>query len=132
MWAAPPAGCDLRRLTRCLLSLPGLVGPVGGAVCTRAAGRRDLIGACARGTHHCPVRLTPAAGVLTLSGISGRGTAMSRMTVMTGPVTGGVDTHSLTHHAAVIDQVGPAVGRPGVPHDPGGLSGSAGLAAGVW
>lgn len=31
---------------------------------------------------------------------------MSRMTSTTGPVTGGVDTHSQTHHAAVIDQVG--------------------------
>jgi transposase len=35
---------------------------------------------------------------------------MSRMTVSTGPVTGGVDTHSHTHHAAVIDQVGRPLG----------------------
>jgi len=31
---------------------------------------------------------------------------MSRMTGKTGVVVGGVDTHSQTHHAAVIDDLG--------------------------
>jgi transposase len=35
---------------------------------------------------------------------------MSSMTASTGTVTGGVDTHSQTHHAAVIDQVGRPLG----------------------
>jgi hypothetical protein len=45
---------------------------------------------------------------------------MSRMTVTTGPVTGGVDTHSLSHHAAVIDQVGRASGEREFPAIPAG------------
>lgn len=43
---------------------------------------------------------------------------MSRMTVTTGPVTGGVDTHSQTHHAAVIDQVGRPLGERRFPATP--------------
>jgi hypothetical protein len=35
-----------------------------------------------------------------------RGAAMSRMTGETWVVVGGVDTHSQTHHVAVIDQLG--------------------------
>lgn len=45
---------------------------------------------------------------------------MSRMTVTRGSVTGGVDTHSLTHHAAVIDQVGRPLGEREFPATPVG------------
>lgn len=45
---------------------------------------------------------------------------MSRMTVTTGPVTGGVDTHSQTHHAAVIDQVGRPLSDREFPATPAG------------
>ena len=45
---------------------------------------------------------------------------MSRMTVTRGPVTGGVDTHSQTHHAAVIDQVGRPLGEGEFPATPAG------------
>ena len=45
---------------------------------------------------------------------------MSSMTVTTGPVTGGVDTHSQTHHAAVIDQVGRPLGDREFPTTPAG------------
>jgi transposase len=45
---------------------------------------------------------------------------MSRMTVTRGPVTGGVDTHSQTHHAAVIDQVGRPLGEGEFPTTPAG------------
>ena len=33
---------------------------------------------------------------------------MTSMIPATGPVTGGVDTHGHTHHAAVLDHVGPS------------------------
>jgi transposase len=45
---------------------------------------------------------------------------MSSMSVTTGSVTGGVDTHSQTHHAAVIDQVGRPVGDREFPTTPAG------------
>jgi len=45
---------------------------------------------------------------------------MSRMTVTTGLVTGGVDTHSQTHHAAVIDQVGRLLGEAQFSASPAG------------
>jgi transposase len=35
---------------------------------------------------------------------------MSSMVVTTGVVTGGVDTHSQTHHAAVVDHLGRELG----------------------
>lgn len=35
---------------------------------------------------------------------------MTSMTTTTGPVTGGVDTHGETNHAAVIDQIGRQLG----------------------
>jgi len=42
------------------------------------------------------------------------------MTVPTGPVTGGVDTHSQIHHAAAIDQVGRPLGDREFPTTPAG------------
>ena len=46
------------------------------------------------------------------------------MTSMTSPtsriVTGGVDTHGHTHHAAVIDQVGRQLGDREIPASPTG------------
>ena len=35
-------------------------------------------------------------------------------------VTGGVDTHGQTHHAAVLDQLGRQLGDPEFPTTPGG------------
>ncbi|MDQ3359336.1 MAG: IS110 family transposase [Actinomycetota bacterium] len=48
---------------------------------------------------------------------------MSRMTVTTSPVTGGVDTHSQTHHAAVIDQLGRPLSDREFPATPAGYRG---------
>lgn len=45
---------------------------------------------------------------------------MTSMTMISGPVTGGVDTHGQTHHAAVIDQVGRQLGDREFPADPAG------------
>jgi transposase len=45
---------------------------------------------------------------------------MSRMTTSTGRVTGGVDTHSQFHHAAVIDELGRPLGDRSFPATPGG------------
>ncbi|HET9081295.1 MAG TPA: transposase, partial [Trebonia sp.] len=42
------------------------------------------------------------------------------MTNIQGPVTGGVDTHGRTHHAAVIDQVGRQVADSEFPATPAG------------
>jgi hypothetical protein len=39
---------------------------------------------------------------------------------MLGPVTGGVDTHSELHHAAVVDQLGRHLGDRSFPATPGG------------
>lgn len=52
---------------------------------------------------------------------------MSRMTVTTSPVTGGVDTHSQTHHAAVIDQLGQPLSDREFPATPAGYRGLLGL-----
>jgi len=45
---------------------------------------------------------------------------MTSMTSIDDPVTGGVDTHGQTHHAAVIDSVGRHVGDREFPTTPGG------------
>src|SRR4051794_5196174 len=45
---------------------------------------------------------------------------MSSMTRTAGPVTGGVDTHGDTHHAAVIDQVGRHLNDQEFATDPAG------------
>jgi hypothetical protein len=45
---------------------------------------------------------------------------MLSMTVSNGAVTGGVDTHSQTHHAAVIDHLGRPLGDREFPATPGG------------
>jgi transposase len=45
---------------------------------------------------------------------------MTSMTMSGGPVTGGVDTHGRTHHAAVIDQVGRHLGDREFPTTPAG------------
>jgi transposase len=45
---------------------------------------------------------------------------MLSMTLSAGPVTGGVDTHSQTHHAAVIDHLGRHLGDRQFPATPGG------------
>ena len=47
-------------------------------------------------------------------------TAKSAMTNSPGPVTGGVDTHGETHHAAMIDQVGRPVADAEFPTTPAG------------
>jgi predicted 3-demethylubiquinone-9 3-methyltransferase (glyoxalase superfamily) len=49
-----PSGLTLRKPDALVLSLGRSVGLMGGVGCTRTAGRRDLIGACARGAHHWP------------------------------------------------------------------------------
>ena len=71
-------------------------------------GRRDLIGACARG----PVTVLsarPGECVPTLS-VQAKGTTVSRMTAKKRQVTGGVDTHGKTHHAAAVDHAGRVLG----------------------
>jgi transposase len=45
---------------------------------------------------------------------------MTSMTTIGGPVTGGVDTHGQTHHAAVIDQVGRHLADREFPTTPAG------------
>ena len=45
---------------------------------------------------------------------------MTSITTTTGPVTGGVDTHGETHHAAVLDQVGRELGDREFPTTPSG------------
>ena len=45
---------------------------------------------------------------------------MTSITTTTGPVTGGVDTHGETHHAAVLDQVGRELGDREFPTNPSG------------
>lgn len=45
---------------------------------------------------------------------------MTSMTTQQGPVTGGVDTHGQTHHAAVIDQVGRHLADREFPTTPAG------------
>jgi transposase len=45
---------------------------------------------------------------------------MLSMTLSNGPVTGGVDTHSQAHHAAVIDHLGRHLGDREFPATPGG------------
>ena len=45
---------------------------------------------------------------------------MTSMTTISGPVTGGVDTHGQTHHAAVIDQVGRHLADREFPTTPAG------------
>lgn len=45
---------------------------------------------------------------------------MTSMTTTAGPVTGGVDTHGETHHAAVLDQVGRQLGDREFPTTPAG------------
>jgi transposase len=45
---------------------------------------------------------------------------MTSMTTMASPVTGGVDTHGQTHHAAVIDEVGRELGDREFPTTPAG------------
>jgi transposase len=45
---------------------------------------------------------------------------MTSMTTTSGPVTGGVDTHGQTHHAAVIDQVGRHLADREFPTTPAG------------
>jgi len=45
---------------------------------------------------------------------------MTSMTTVQGPVTGGIDTHGQTHHAAVIDRVGRHLADREFPTTPGG------------
>jgi transposase len=45
---------------------------------------------------------------------------MTSMTTTSGPVTGGVDTHGQTHHAAAIDQVGRHLADREFPTTPAG------------
>ena len=52
---------------------------------------------------------------------------MTSMIPATGPVTGGVDTHGHTHHAAVLDHVGRQLGDREFPTTPAGYR-----ALGVW
>jgi len=51
---------------------------------------------------------------------------MTSMTSNSGPVTGGVDTHGQTHHAAVIDQVGRHLADREFPTSPAGYRALAG------
>ena len=48
---------------------------------------------------------------------------LSRMAKITGPVTGGVDTHAEVHVAAVVDQVGRVLGTGSFPADAAGYAG---------
>jgi len=45
---------------------------------------------------------------------------MTSMSVMTPGVTGGIDTHGQTHHAAVLDHVGRQLGDREFPTTPAG------------
>ena len=45
------------------------------------------------------------------------------MAKITGPVTGGVDTHAEVHVAAVVDQVGRVLGTGSFPADAAGYAG---------
>src|SRR5450756_1201366 len=97
-------GLTLRKPDAILLSFDRSVGLLGGAVCTRAAGWRDLIGACAkrRPSLVCPPCPTAACRPIRANG---RRTAMTSMTTNSSAVTGGVDTHGQTHHGAALDPV---------------------------
>jgi transposase len=55
---------------------------------------------------------------------------MTSITTTTGPVTGGVDTHGETHHAAVLDQVGRELGDREFPTNPSGYRALLGWLAG--
>jgi transposase len=48
---------------------------------------------------------------------------LSRMAKITGPVTGGADTHADVHVAAVVDQVGRVLGTESFPADEAGYAG---------
>ncbi len=83
------------------------------ASCARRTGSRDFIGACAE----APITglsSSPARRVPTLP-MQQRKDGMIRMTNADSPVavrlvTGGVDTHGRTHHAAVLDELGRPLG----------------------
>jgi transposase len=55
---------------------------------------------------------------------------LSRMAKITGPVTGGVDTHAEVHVAAAVDQVGRVLGTGSFPADPAGYAALLGWLAG--
>jgi hypothetical protein len=55
---------------------------------------------------------------------------MTSITTTTGPVTGGVDTHSETHHVAVLDQVSRELGDREFPTNPSGYRALLGWLAG--
>lgn len=79
----------------------------------------NLIGACARGTHHCRVR-RPGRGALNPPVRAAQGAAMLSMTPSNGPVTGGVDTHArpITPRSSTISAVTSATRSS--PATPGG------------
>ena len=85
------------------LSFSGYVGPRGGGIARDRTGVRDLIGAWSRSP--ATVLSARPAGACRPTGISER-TAVTSMTDQALEVTGGVDTHGETHHAAVIDRIG--------------------------
>jgi Transposase len=111
-------GVTLRRLTR-LLSWQDRSARRGGVVYACAVGRRDFM----EPVQEAPITVlsvSPDRGA-DLSGASGRGAAVSSMTHHPAPVVdpeaatvrlviAGVDTHSLTHHAAVLDGLGRELG----------------------
>jgi transposase len=85
------------------LSSGGYVGPRGGATTRDRTGARDFIGAWFRSP--ATVLSARPAGACRPTGISER-TAVTSMTGQALEVTGGVDTHGETHHAALIDRLG--------------------------
>lgn len=85
------------------LSFRGYVGPRGGATARDRTGARDLIGAWSRSP--ATVLSARPAGACRPTGISER-TAVTSMTDQCLEVTGGIDTHGETHHAAVVDRLG--------------------------
>ena len=85
-------------------------------------------GACAPGAHHCLVH-RPRPRRASAEAVQRKRQGMTSMTSpSTRIVIGGVDTHGHTHHAAVIDKVGPATRRSGVHRHPGGLPRVSGMA----
>ena len=72
----------------------------------------DLIGACSPAAHHWPVRPAVVPNLQKGHGISPRTTT----------IIGGVDTHSATHHAAVIDSHGRLLDDSEFPASPTGYA----------
>src|SRR5438874_2448890 len=100
MCVGASGGSDSMVDGRLWVVLPTIRRPAWCALRTRPDGCCDLIGACARGpVTVLSARLTGACRPYRCKGKDGS----FRMVRKARKVTGGVDTHGETHHAAVVD-----------------------------